>query len=70
MTGMRPEAKRRADVGDILPNEPSILRLIGAALFEQYDEWQAASRYIMIKVFSQIDKEEIDPIFRITTKVA
>lgn len=32
------EVKRRADVVGIFPNEGSIARLIGAALFEQNDE--------------------------------
>ncbi len=36
--------KRRADVVGTFPNEASITRLIGAALFEQNDEWQTASR--------------------------
>jgi transposase-like protein len=32
------EVKRRADIVGILRNEPSIMRLIGAVLFEQNDE--------------------------------
>ncbi|MBD9528888.1 transposase [Paracoccus sp. PAR01] len=62
--------KRRADVVGIFPNEASILHLIGAVLFEQNDEWQTASRYIMVEAFTQIEKEEIDPILSITTKGA
>ena len=54
----------------IFPNEASIMRLIGAVLFGQNDEWQASSRYMMVEPFAQIDKEEIDPIHSITTKVA
>ena len=52
------------------PNEASIIRLIGAVLFEQNDEWQTANRYMMVEAFTQIDKEEIDPIHSITTKAA
>ncbi|MCB1311165.1 MAG: IS256 family transposase, partial [Sedimentitalea sp.] len=48
----------------------SIMRLIGAVLFEQNDEWQTSSRYMMVEAFAQIDKEEIDPILSITTKAA
>ena len=64
------EVKRRADVVGIIPNEASIMRLIGAVLFEQNDEWQTASRYMMVEAFAQIDTEEVDPILRITTKAA
>lgn len=53
-----------------LPNEASIMSLIGAVLFERNDEWQTSSRYIMVEAFAQIDKEEIDPILSITTKAA
>lgn len=64
------EVKRRADVVGIFPNDASIMRLIGAVLFEQNDEWQTSSRYMMVEAFAQIDKEEIDPILSITTKAA
>ena len=53
-----------------IPNEASIMRLIGAVLFEANDDWQTSSRYMMVEAFAQIDKEEIDPILSITTKAA
>ena len=60
----------RANVVGIFPNEASILRLIGAVLFERNDEWQTSSRYMMVEVFARIDKEEIDTILSMTTKAA
>ncbi|NDV53328.1 hypothetical protein [Salipiger sp. PrR003] len=33
-------------------------------------KWQTASRYVMVEAFAQIDKEELEPILSIKTKVA
>lgn len=40
------EVKRRANVVGIFPNENSIMRLIGAVLMEQNEDWQLQYRYL------------------------
>ena len=48
------EVKRRADVVGIFPSEPSIVRLIGAVLPEQNDEWQLRHRYMQVEAMAEL----------------
>ena len=65
MERVNKEIKRRTDVVGVFPNPAALLRLAGAVLVEQHDEWEAGDR----RYLSETSMRDLDTLITPTPQI-
>ena len=61
------EVKRRSDVVGIFPNDKAVVRLVGALMLEQNDEWAVSRRYMTLEGLKPVSD---DPLIKLPAVAA